>query len=136
MKAAKSKSLTCKGLSKIDMFGEQVNLTFKQNKTYTTKLGAMISIFCLFTMMLFFVVRTKKFITREDPFFSETTLAHDWNRIDLLSRPFMFAVENPDPRVATVSVQLIVWDRDIGIVAYPIEMTACGDLAPGGRYED
>ena len=87
-------------------------------------------------IMLFFVVRTKKFITREDPFFSETTLAHDWNRIDLLERPFMLAVDNLDPRIATLSMKLVVWKRDIGKVAYPIEMTPCENLVPGGKYED
>lgn len=122
---AKGKAFNCKSLTNIDMFGEQVNLTFKEKKTYNTTLGAVISLSCICLLMIFFVVRTQKLVSREDPFFSETTLAHDWNRIDLLERPFMFAVESPDPRLATVSVKRIVRDRDEEIVNAPIELVPC-----------
>ena len=102
--------MSCKDITAIDMFGSQVSFTFEKNSTYTTKLGAIISIFCIALMGAFLVVRTKKLVSQDDPFFAETTLVHDWERINLLDHEFMFAVEKPDPKIGIVSVFGVRWD--------------------------
>ena len=81
------------------MFGSQVSFTFQKDKTYTTKLGSVMSLLSIALMLAFLYNRTIKLLNQEDPFFSETTLVHDWERINLLDYPFMFAVEKPDPRI-------------------------------------
>ena len=87
-------------------------------------------------MGVFLAVRTQKLYNKSDPFFSETTLGHDWERIDLLDYPFMFAVEDLDPRLGSVNVWSIKWTEENGKVMTPMEMVECTLLAPGGQYED
>ena len=59
----------------MDMFGEAVEFTFQKKKRYQTVYGALISIACTILMTSFFIVRTLKLISKDDPFFSMTTMA-------------------------------------------------------------
>ena len=67
--------VSCKILKHFDLFGEKVNFSFKQDKTYNTTLGGFISVMVLTVLISFVVMRTAKLISREDPFFSMTRQA-------------------------------------------------------------
>ena len=66
---------SCKILKGLDLFGENINLTFKSAKTFNTSLGGLVSALCLILFFSFFIVRTEKFYSMEDPFFSMTILS-------------------------------------------------------------
>ena len=85
----------CNSLKSVDMFGEQVNFTFKSKKTYNTTTGGAISLFCLLLLGSFFVTRTQKFLTQDDPFFSMTkqTLEGEPVITNLISLGLYFFVE-------------------------------------------
>ena len=67
--------VSCKILKNVDLFGEYINFQFKQDMTYNTTLGGIVSTMVLAVMISFVVMRTGKLISREDPFFSMTTQA-------------------------------------------------------------
>lgn len=52
---------------RIDLFGEPIKLTFKGAGKFRSITGALISTLCLTMMCAFFVMRTEKFISRDDP---------------------------------------------------------------------
>ena len=59
----------------------------------------------MFTAILFigfFVMQTLKLYGGKDPFFSMMTMANDDRLIDLYKMDFFFAIEKPDPKMATV----------------------------------
>lgn len=61
----------------------------------------------------FFVVRTSKIATNDDPFFSMTTMGQEDNLIDLHELKFFFAIEKLDPKVGRVIVSQNFWDSDM-----------------------
>ena len=69
--------ISCKTLKHLDLFGERVNFSFQQDKTYNTTLGGFISVMVLCVLISFVVMRTTKLISREDPFFSMTRQAQE-----------------------------------------------------------
>ena len=89
----------CQALKRIDIFGQTVTFTFKDKPTFQTKLGATISLICLMLLLSFFVVRSKKVVSKDDPFFSMTSIAQETEVLDLISLGFMFAIENLGPEV-------------------------------------
>jgi len=48
---------------------------------------------------------------REEPFFSMTSMAAEEKAIDLWELGFMFAVEQPDPRVGHIDVKSVSWNE-------------------------
>ena len=67
----------CHSCRYLDLYGEPVQLTFKQQSKYKTTIGATISIFCISMMICFFIVRTQKLNSKEDPFFAMMPMALD-----------------------------------------------------------
>ena len=88
------------GLKSLDFFGKKVEFTFQKKPAFQTHLGAIVSIFCFLLMLAFFLVRTSKLVTEEEPLVSMATLAQ--SDIDLWSLGFMFAVENVPASIGTV----------------------------------
>ena len=86
-------------------------------------------------MLSFFIVRTSKLISMEDPFFSMTTMALFSQEIDLYKLDFYFAVEEMPPEVGRVQVSHVKWDLDSDQVESPIEMAGCDQFSKGGKYE-
>ena len=60
------------------------------------------TICCTFLMLSFFMVRTLKLISKEDPFFSMTTMSEYNSHIRLGELGFIFAVENVPPEIGRV----------------------------------
>ena len=71
----------CEGLTGLDLFGQRVSFSFKKSATYKSGTGACISFFCICLMAAFTFNRAKKLLSRDDPFFSMTTLAADENSV-------------------------------------------------------
>ena len=111
------------------MFGEQVNFTFKSEKTYNTNLGGVISLLCIFILGSFFVTRTLKFLTRDDPFFSMTKQALEGTDVvtDLWSLGFFFAVEKLPPNVGQIFIDHVSWRAGEDKVVTPIELFNCNE---------
>ena len=84
----------CNVLKGVDMFGQRVNFTFKQNKTYNTSLGGCISLLCIILLGSFFVTRTSKVLSKEDPFFAMTSQVQEEGSVieDLWDLGFYFAI--------------------------------------------
>ena len=78
------------GFKSLDFFGKKVEFTFQKKPAFQTHLGATVSIFCFLLMLAFFLVRTAKLVTEEEPLVMKSTLAQ--SDIDLWSLGFMFAV--------------------------------------------
>ena len=62
-------------------------------------------------MLSFFMVRTLKLISKEDPFFSMTTMSEHNSQIRLGELGFIFAVEKIPPEVGKVQVKYVEWDK-------------------------
>jgi len=101
-KRAKFKEVSCSLFKSLDLFGEKINLTFKQEKDFKTTFGAIISLICSIALIAFLVVQTQKLISKEDPFFSMTTSSKVTDTIDLWELGFIFAIENIDPKVGRI----------------------------------
>ena len=87
-------------------------------------------------MLSFFVVRTKKLISKDDPFFSMTTLAKENESIDLWQLGFMFAIDDIDPRIGHLTATHTRWNNDDeGKIDTPIKMVPCSELLQGGNFE-
>ena len=54
----KSKSKSCEGLYKFDLFGQSVQFTFQENEKYQTVPGVFVSLICITLLVAFVVVRT------------------------------------------------------------------------------
>lgn len=87
----------------------------------------MITIGCTTLMLAFLVMQTSKLISKDDPFFSMTTVVLDWQQIDLWSLGFMFAIEDIDPRVGRINVKQTSWTQDAGKVETFVKMVPCTD---------
>ena len=95
MKSGLAKNgVCCNALKGVDLFGEQVNLTFKSAKTYNTTFGGFISILCLFLLGSFFITRTSKVLSMSDPFFSMTVQVQEEEGqvVDLWDLGLYFAI--------------------------------------------
>ena len=67
-------------------------------------------------MLSFFLSRTHKLYSKEDPFFSMTPVAKEMKGIpiDLYKLGFMFAVENVDPKVGRIEVEFVRTEKRDG----------------------
>ena len=60
------------GLKAFDLFGERVQFTFENNRTFTTKIGGCMSLISIILMLVFTALRTLKLVSKNDPFFMST----------------------------------------------------------------
>ena len=88
-----------------------MQLTFNSQPTFRTTVGATISLLCGTLFLTFFVIQTMKIKGREEPFFSMTSMAAEEKALDLWELGFMFAVEQPDPRVGHIDVKSVSWNE-------------------------
>ena len=86
----------------MDMFGEKVQFTFKKENSFKTHIGAFISCIMSIFFITFFLLRSIKLVTKDDPFFSLTMMGADDVSIDIWELDFMFAIEKIDPRIGTI----------------------------------
>ncbi len=84
------------GLKSFDLFGERVQFTFENKRTFTTKMGGCISLISIFAMLVFITLRTLKLVTKNDPIVMSTDQIES-NAIDLWDLGFMFAIEDVPP---------------------------------------
>ena len=64
-----------------------------------------------------------------------TTIAVEPGPTDLFNYSFVFAVQKVDPRIGTIRVESVYWDRSSSKEKTPMEMVDCNELRPGGKYE-
>ena len=55
-------------------------------------------------MICFFIARTTKLYTMEDPFFSMFPMALKQNQLDLWQLGFMFAVQKVDEKIGRIEI--------------------------------
>ena len=124
------KQQCCNTLKSVDMFGEQVNFTFKSEKTYNTTFGGAISLFCLLVLGSFFVTRTQKFLTQDDPFFSMTkqTLEGEPVITNLLSLGLYFFVEEVPANIGQVVANHVSWRAGEDKVVTPVPLIDCAEI--------
>ena len=94
----------CNRLKKIDFFGEQVVLTFQQDSRFRSWPGTFFSCAVLNLFLVFFIIRTIKIVSLDDPFLSMTHMGVEGTPIDLKKLQYFFAIENIDPRIGRVKV--------------------------------
>ena len=112
------------------MFGEKVNFTFKSEKTYTTPIGAIMSIFCIVLLGSFFMTKIQKFLSQTDPFFSMTNQTLEDNQVvtDLWGLGFFFAIEKVRPEVGNIVATHKSWISGGEKVVTPLELMDCSEL--------
>ena len=89
----------------LDMYGENVALTFEKKPVFQTYLGGFVSIFSIILMLIFTTISATRLFGHLDPFFSSTTKVKDLDSpIDLWKLGFMFAIDTIDPKVGTIEV--------------------------------
>ena len=64
-------------------------------------------------LLAFFAVKLNILIGRTEPSISMTTLAVEPGPTDLFNYNFVFAVEKVDPRIGTIRVESVYWDKSI-----------------------
>ena len=82
----------CGRIKNIDMFGENVKFTFRNQDSYTTYVGAFFSCVTFTFFSIFFVVCTNRLVSNTDPFFSMMTMGQPDVMIDLHKLNFFFAI--------------------------------------------
>ena len=61
----------------IDLYGEQVSLTYKGDQRYKTMPGAIVSVIVLLTIIAFSIYRCIVFVTKQDPNLSKQSFTRD-----------------------------------------------------------
>lgn len=84
----------------------------------------------------FFIIRTLKIATLDDPFFSMTHMGVESTIIDLTKLEYFFAIESLDPRIGRVKVSQRRWNADAVNEKQKIEVTMedCREFQEGGKY--
>ena len=127
------KGVSCSSLKSFDIFGEPIHFTLNKERHFKTTWGTIVSTVCIVLLTMFFVMRTIKLFSKEDPFFSMTTLENAPETLDLWSLGFSFAVESIDPRVGRVSATLNTWNDDLtNKVENPLELVDCKKVSESG----
>ncbi|CAD8182846.1 unnamed protein product [Paramecium pentaurelia] len=85
----------CKqGLRQIDIFGQTINLSFRQEEQYKTSIGGFLSICMIATIISFFYSNIINFFAKLNvTSTSEFTFAKDPDKLELDRNHFMFAVQ-------------------------------------------
>ena len=131
---SKKKSKTCNSIKEIDLFGERAELTFRNKSHYSTWPGTIFSCAVMTLFLAFFVIRTIKIATGDDPFFSMTTMEQEGEIIDLHLLDNFFAIEDLDPRVGRISVSLRSWGTETGKSKTNVDMVDCRQFLPPGQF--
>ena len=97
-----AKGLFIRWLQDVDCFDRHMNLTFRKQSTFTTPVGATVSLLGLFLFLIFFTVRTLQLVDGSNPFFTMLTFENSVNQIDLNRLDFFFAIERVDPRYGRI----------------------------------
>ena len=93
-----------------DIFGESISFTFEGNDRFRTKFGSIVSLICISTLLVFWMVRTLKFINKDDPFFSMIEVPQaDTETVNLWELGFMFAVQDLPPSIGTIEMNYVNW---------------------------
>lgn len=74
------------------------------------------------------LVRTKKLVSKDDPFFSTTTMASEDVSFDLWQLGFNFAIEKIDPTIGRLKVYHRHDHPENGRSETPIDMIDCDEL--------
>ena len=129
----------CKNFPKnLDIYGENVALTFEKKPVFQTYLGGFVSIFSMILILLFTTISATKLFGHLEPFFSSTTKVKDVdNPIDLWKLGFMFAIDTIDPKVGTIEVAHFKKNLREDMKKTKIEMVDCSTLfgEEGNSYE-
>ena len=91
------KNGNCNKFKEVDIFGANVEFTFKGRRNFTTVVGALITSIMYALFISFLVVRTMKLVSAEDPFLSTMTTEAEEGAVDLWELGFYFAVEDVEP---------------------------------------
>ncbi len=68
----------------MDLYGEQVSLTYKGDQSYKTIPGALMSLIVVLTIMAFGTYRCSVFVMKDDPNLSKQSFTRDLDRDDAL----------------------------------------------------
>ena len=98
------KSGSCSKFKDLDIFGANVEFTFKGKRNFTTIVGALITSLMFAVFLSFMTVRTLKLFSKDDPFLSTMTMDAEDKAINLWDLGFYFAIEQIDPRVGYIEV--------------------------------
>ena len=82
----------------------------------------------------FFAQRTKKLISRDDPYLTMTSSSKDLSVVELGAQGFMFAVSQVDPSVGTLSADFVKRSKTKYSEERSIELVPCEELLPGGKH--
>ena len=127
----------CSSLLKdFDHFGQPIRFTFKDKKAFNTVCGGVVSIFCgLFLLMLLFV-RTSKLVTKDDPFFTSTTMARQYETVDLWKLGYNLAIEKIDPTVGRIEISKNSVSIEHGKKVELIELEGCDKVLSNANDAD
>ena len=64
-----------------------------------------------------------------------TTMASNYEHLDLWELNYMFAVEKIDPSVGRIKARKVIWGNDNIPQKQEIELVDCRELAEGGSHE-
>ena len=87
---------------KIDVFGGEINFSFKGERNHKTLLGGVCSLLMTLLLILFYTFKTIDFIGKLDPNISMVENFADEPSFDLYENGYRFAISSLDPSIGEV----------------------------------
>ena len=88
-----SKKGSCQKVKNLDIYGQNISLTFKRKKEFNSWFGFCVTIVTFVLFIGFTIMSTQKLVSRSDPFLSTNTMPReDSFAMDLAELGYVFAV--------------------------------------------
>ena len=88
-------------IKKLDMFGQSVQLTFRQREKYKTDVGGIASIFLFMLLGFLIAIKTVEYADKENAQMYMANTIGSVESIDLFKLNYRFAIMPVDPRIGT-----------------------------------
>ena len=130
MKEIRTRSNPCASFKEVDMYGRGATFTFQRKSMIKSWIGTFFSILALALFMTWLIIRTQTLILQSDPSLSSVTISSEaGHSIDLIELGYGFAIQNIDPRIASVQVNFVEKPLNKPKKATNISMVDCNELA-------
>ena len=119
----------CKKVKNIDIYMEEVALTFQKKKQFATWVGTFFTFITFGLFTGFTIMSTMKLVGRDDPFLSTSTMPReDSHAADLAKLGYVFAIQSLDPKAGSIEVKHTTWGQGKPKDVIDLELIDCGEL--------
>ena len=122
-------------LRKLDIFGQSVQLTFRNESKYKTSIGGIASIFYITVLTVLIAIKALQFTDVENAHIQITnSMDDDDEPLELFKLNYRFAVEQIDQRVGQFQAWQADWPRGGNRTFTPIELIDCQEFVNDERW--